>query len=409
MRTPVLFSALLMLAAPAVIAQEMWELPPILYSKTRTSDPVGRLSQAIARGETRLSAVSEEEMLRFLLNLLEIPVSSQILVYSKTSAQNYFISPKTPRALYYNENAYVGHVPGGGFEIIAHDPQVGTAFYFIERRDGKYTVERDTSSCLNCHATRRTELVPGLTVRSVPTDPDGNLLLTLGSTRTDHRTPIGKRWAGYYVTGSSSLPHLGNRTFSIEAGLGGSPPSPPLADLKDRIDVSPYPRATSDIVSLMLLEHQCHVHNLLIRIAIDYRRAVWHASTLGDPAQGDAPVDAVMPKVRELADALLFKDEAAMGETGVDGSAEFQKDFTARFPKAKDGGSLADFHLGNRLFKNRCSYMIYSKAFGVLPEPAKEAVFAALRERLEDGGGWIGRAERQRVVRILTETVPGFP
>lgn len=139
MRILTLLSAILTFAISPSKAEEMWELPPVLYSKTRTTDPVARLSSEIARGETRLPDGPENEVLRFLLQRLEVPESSQILVYSKTSAQNYFISPRTPRALYFNRDAYVGHVLGGGFEIIIHDPNVGMAFYFIEKDGGNST------------------------------------------------------------------------------------------------------------------------------------------------------------------------------------------------------------------------------------------------------------------------------
>lgn len=409
-RTLAIFAAILTATSPPAFAEEMWELPPILYSKTQTTDPIAQLSSAIERGETHLPDGSENDVLRFLLDLLKIPESSQILVYSKTSAQNYYISPRTPRALYYNENAYVGHVLGGGFELIIHDPQVGVAFYFIERNAGKYHFQRDTSSCLNCHATGRTEGVPGLTVRSVPTDDHGNLLLTLGSTRTDYRIPIEKRWAGYYVTGSSSLPHLGNRTFDLHTGIPEIAASARLPNLKDRIDTSRYLRDTSDIIALMVLEHQCLVHNLLTRVSMDYRRAKWREAALGENTNPTAAVDTVLPRIRELTDAMLFKGEAPMGDTGVDGSEEFQRVFAERFPKSKDGDSLADFHLGNRIFKNRCSYMIHSQAFISLPVPVKAALFQELRNRLATGKDcdWIPESERLRILDILAGTVPGF-
>ncbi len=393
---PLILSAVSGVAA----AQEMWELPPILYSKTAATDPVAKL---VASGGS-LPEGSEQDVLRFLLRLLEIPESSQILVYSKTSAQNYFISPRTPRAIHFNENAYVGHVLGGGFELIVHDDHLGSVFYFIEPepRSGKLEIQRNTTSCLNCHATRRTELVPGLTVRSVPTDADGNLLLTLGSTRTDHRTPLPKRWAGYYVTGGSALPHLGNRTFTLEGGLMADQPQENVKSVSGRIDASRYLSDTSDIVALMVLEHQCLMHNLLINASMEFRRASW----LG----GQQTESLAETKARGIVDVMLFKDEAPMGDGGVDGSAAYQNAFTARFPKTNAGDSLADFHLGNRLFKNRCSYMIHSKAFTTLPAPVKQAVFRELGHRLSTGDdcGWIPEGERRRILEILHETVPGF-
>ncbi len=398
-------AALTLSAASGVAAaQEMWELPPILYSKTAATDPVARLKEA----GTSLPQESEQETLRFLLRLLEIPESSQILVYSKTSAQNYFISPGKPRAIHFNENAYIGHVLGGGFELIIHDDHLGTVFYFIEPEPGgrKLEIQRNTTSCLNCHATRRTELVPGLTVRSVPTDADGNLLLTLGSTRTDHRTPIPKRWAGYYVTGGSALPHLGNRTFTLEGGLLPDRPQEILKTVSGRIDSSHYLTDTSDIVALMVLEHQCLMHNLLINASMEFRRAVWLEKSTG----GRQSMALAEAKARGIVDVMLFKDEAPIGDGGVDGSAAYQNAFTSRFPKTEAGDSLADFHLGNRLFKNRCSYMIHSKAFTSLPAPVKEAVLRELERRLTSGNGcgWIPEGERKRILEIIHETVPGF-
>ncbi|WAC18157.1 hypothetical protein OVA24_13010 [Luteolibacter sp. SL250] len=387
-----------------VTAQEMWDLPPILYSKTAATDPLAKL---VEEG-TSLPQDSEQETLRFLLRLLEIPESSQILVYSKTSAQNYFINPRKPRAIHFNENAYVGHVLGGGFELIIHDDHLGVVFYFIEPEPGgrKLEIQRNTTSCLNCHATRRTELVPGLTVRSVPTDADGNLLLPLGSTRTDHRTPLPKRWAGYYVTGGSALPHLGNRIFTPGGGLLPDQPPERLKTVSGKIDSSRYLTDTSDIVALMVLEHQCLIHNLLINASMELRRASWMEKASG----GRQAVLLAEAKARAIVDVMLFKDEAPMGDGGVDGAAGYQTSFTARFPKTKAGDSLADFHLGNRLFKNRCSYMIHSKAFISLPPAVKDAVFLELEKRLTSGNecGWIPEGERKRILEILHETVPGF-
>lgn len=403
-------TAFVPLTAPGA---EMWDLPPIRYSATPATDAIARLVSSIATGEAGLPETSGQDALRFLLRLLDIPEESQILVYSKTSAQNYFINPRTPRVLYFNENAYLGHVLDGGFEIIAHDPLLGPVFYLIEPHENKkgYGIVRNTSSCLNCHANRRTESVPGLTIRSTPTDADGNLLLTLGGTRTDHRTPVPRRWAGYYVTGRSALPHLGNLTFTLEGGIGPMEPAPPLHSLKDKIDTSRYLRDTSDIVALMILEHQCRMHNLLTNASMEYRRAVWMDTTSSRDASAFRASPVAESKARGVVDIMLFKDEAPLGDGGIDGDAAFQEAFARRFPKTESGESLADFHLGNRLFKNRCSYMIYSRAFTDLPAPVKSAIFRELHGRLSGSEpcDWISPAEKARILAILAGTVPGFP
>ena len=78
-------------------------------------------------------------------------------------------------------------------------------------------------------------------------------------------------------------------------------------------------------------------------------------------------------------------------------------------PRTADGESLADFQLNTRLFKNRCSYMIYSEAFRGLPAAVKSRVIAGLRKILEspvaeDRSKSITVSERQRIVRILRGT-----
>lgn len=407
MRAIILHAAMLS-GCGFVSGAEMWELPPILYSKTPASGDIAALMASIEHGDTQLPEGDEKAILRFLLKTLGIPETSQILVYSKTSAQNFFISPTTPRAIYFNENAYVGHVLGGGFEIITHDDKLGAAFHFIEPTPGNRNlqIERNTTSCLNCHATRRTEGIPGLTIRSVPTDADGNLLLPLGSTRTNHTTPLPQRWGGYYVTGSSSLPHLGNRTYTLAGGLEQEQKPAPLKSVAGMVDASRYLADTSDIVALMILEHQCHMHNLLISAAMEYRMATFEDTSTG----GNRAAEVAIKKAPAIVDTMLFKGEAAIGDGGIDGAESFQASFSGRFPKTANDESLADFHLGNRVFKNRCSYMIYSRAFRSLPLVVKKAVFKELQKRLISGDacGWIPEIERGRILNILHETVPGF-
>ena len=149
-----------------------------------------------------------------MLAELRVPEESQILVFSKTSHQNSLIQPNNPRALYFSENAYVGYVPGGDIEAIIQDSLLGPVYYLIEAGGtGGLEIERDLSTCISCHATSNTEHVPGMLVRSVFPDENGRPLLAMGTRLVDHESPLPERWGGYYVTGRSSLPHLGNRTL----------------------------------------------------------------------------------------------------------------------------------------------------------------------------------------------------
>jgi hypothetical protein len=160
------------------------------------------------------------------------------------------------------------------------------------------------------------------------------------------------------------------------------------------------------------LEHQCRLHNLLVAASMNYRRTYWFQKSLdpqADPDLGKAGAIAD-DLAAEVVDAMLFKDEASMGDGGVDGDTAFQDAFAKRVPKTKDGDSLADFQLSDRLFKYRCSYMIYSPAFVALPPRVKSAVFSRLREVLgkEEGFPEIKPTERRRITEILRETVPGY-
>ncbi len=390
-----------------------WDLPPIRYSDTQETDPLKKIAAGLASGKIKIEGEMALEKLEFVLEKLEVPISSQVLVFSKTSLQNGLIHPKNPRCLFFSENAYVGYVPGGSIEAIVQDPVLGPVFYLIEL-GGKsgLKIERDTNNCLSCHATGRTEGVPGMLTRSVYADGDGHPLLHLGTNDVSHETPLEQRWGGWYVTGHSSLPHLGNRSFAEDGDNG--PKAEDIADVGGLVDVSKYPLPTSDIVSLMVLEHQCRMHSLLNAATMNYRRALHFVRAInpkGDPETGSAGLVAES-WAEKIVECMFFKDEADLGD-GIEGNQRFQDEFHARFPASKggQGDSLVDFRLYGRIFKNRCSYMVYSEAFRGLPEPVKGKVFAKMRRVLtaEEGGfDWLGPSEKKRILEILGETLEGW-
>ena len=387
---------------------DFWELAPIRYADTQATDPIAELQRELeAEPMVVLPAL---DRLRLVLERLEVPESSQILVFSKTSKQVGLIGPRNPRALYFSDNAYVGYVPGGAIEVIVEDPVLGPVFYLIDGdvRSGLKIV-RDNSDCFSCHGTTRTRGVPGVLVRSVFPDVDGQSLGRFGSEAVVTATPVSKRWGGYYVTGRSAHPHFGNQTF--EEDQDPQVKQHALDDLKGTVRVENYLRATSDIVSLMILEHQCEVHNLINEATMRYRRAFFLARALdpaSDPDTGQAGRLADAAAAR-LVDALLFKDEADLGD-GIEGDEAFQEEFEARFPRTDEGESLADLRLYKRLFKHRCSFMVYSKAFSAMPPRVYEAVLARLELALsgEDGSvaPHLGKSEKERLGAILKKTLP---
>lgn len=413
-----LLACMLTCCGPAHAATDIWDMPPLRYSDTAATDPLAVLAAGSPPGMVPTDAKSPLDRLRFVLKLLDVPEESQVLVFSKTSKQNPLIHPGNPRCLFFNENSYVGYVPGGDIEVITHDPVLGVVFYLIRGGNEAQTlrISRDTSQCLSCHGTARTESVPGVLVRSVFPDAAGQPLFAQGSFLIDHTSPINERWGGYYVTGQSSLPHLGNRTFE-ETPDRVFPDKPVnLTSVADRIDASRYLRTTSDIVALMVLEHQCHVHNVMAAAAVNYRRMHWLQKSLdpaADPDAGSAGRHADEAAAR-IVKLLLFENEAELGDDGITGDPAYQDAFLRRFPKTKDGRSLADFNLYDRLFKHHCSYMIYSATFRALPERIRSSVIRQLHQILtsEPSPGnhpEIKASNRRRIASILGETLPGWP
>jgi hypothetical protein len=161
----------------------------------------------------------------------------------------------------------------------------------------------------------------------------------------------------------------------------------------------------------MVLEHQCQAHNLLTAASMNYQRAHFLSKSIdpdGDPDQGSAARVAEQAAQR-IVEWLLFQTEAEMGDDGVEGSEAFQKEFAASVPRAKNGDSLADFQLNTRLFKNRCSYMIYSDAFHNLPATVKSRVLTKLKTILDaptcdDDFPSMKLSERRRIATILRDT-----
>lgn len=390
---------------------DAWDLPPVSYSDTPATDRVARLAEEWEKDPATMPGGSPLEQVRRILAELKVPESSQVLVFSKTSKQTGLIGPGNPRALYFSKDCYVGYVPGGAVEVAVQDPKLGPVFYHIDLGNGvrPVKVERDTNECMSCHATGRTENVPGLMIRSVYPDEDGHPELSLGSGLITHKTPVPERWGGYWVTGAVSLPHLGNTTYPDARAAG--PAMRPLANLAGKVDPAKYPRLTSDVVALMVLEHQCQAHNLLTAASMNHRRAVYLAKAVdpdADPDQGAAGRVADQA-AEQIVEWFLFTGEAGQGEDGVEGNEEFQKQFAAAIPRTAAGDSLADFQLNTRLFKNRCSYMIYSEAFVALPDAVKNRVIGRLRKIMESATAEgahpeIKVPERQRIARILDET-----
>src|SRR5690348_15160097 len=103
MRVAVVGGLLLLLAGRATAGDE-FERAPIHYSTAAADNPVSRLQQRLDTGKAKLTFDGEYGYLKQLLAELNVPASSQVLVFSKTSLQRHRIGPKTPRALYFSDD-----------------------------------------------------------------------------------------------------------------------------------------------------------------------------------------------------------------------------------------------------------------------------------------------------------------
>jgi len=395
---------------------DFFEMSPIQYSKTASSDEMTRLASEISEGKWHAASGGGKEFLRAVLERLQVPVESQVLVFSKTSLQNSLINQGNPRAIYFSLDAYVGWVPGGKVEVIVEDEKLGPVFYVLSPPVGDKApvITRHTDTCLQCHANSRTEGVPGMLIRSVNPDENSHPLLSHGTTLVDYRTPMGKRWGGWYVSGKSDDPHLGNQSTTADIELEAS-----LTDLKDlstTINTDKYLVPTSDVVALMVLEHQCRMHNLFTKAKMNFLRSAWFQKSMPASLASDDEDGMAWKSANQLADeiveGLLFKDEVELAGDGVIGSEAFVEAFGAGGVRTESDKSLRDLRLYARLFKYRCSYMIYSKAFKGLPPLVKARVLVKLRAAVSEEGveefDHLSRREKKSIRTILEETLPDF-
>jgi hypothetical protein len=386
--------------------------PAIRYTTGSTTDAVAALNQKLQTGAATLAFDPDNGYLGAVLQALGIPVESQTLVFSQSSLQGPKINMHNPRAVYFSDTAAVGWVRGGDIlEVSVQDPRQGVLFYALDQKppakDGPPAppqFKRD-EQCLACHISWETLGVPGLTVHSVYPLPDENSYVN-GFT-TVHGSPLEQRWGGWWVTGDhGGAKHMGNVPV-MPADKSKAIPNPkgPLPSVAGLFDGRGYLSTHSDVVALLVLEHQAHMTNQLTRLAWEARVAEAEGTGDGAARVKEAAVD--------LVDYLLFVDEAPFAGP-VKGSTNFTGVFSSRGPKDTRGRSLRDFDLQRRLFKYPCSYMIYTDAFDALPKTAKEAVYARMWDVLSGRATHakyrrLVRADRQAVVQILRDTKKDLP
>ena len=378
------------------------------------TNAAARLTAALSTGAVQLKFETNGfGYLRSLLENLGIKADTQVLVFSKTSFQSDLISPRNPRAVYFNDNVSVGFVPGGEvYEIIAVDPASGLEFYTLStHREEKPTLRQRGRECLSCHASVN-ELVPGLMLGSVYPAADG-APFTPGSAAfnmTTQHTPFEDLWGGWYVTGThGGQHHLGNavapdpaKPFELEQTGTQN-----LTSLQTKFDISKHILPTSDIVALMTLNHQVHATNLINSLNARTRDLISIDNL--DPENRKA----VEANIDALTVCLLYADAIPLASP-IRGVSTFTDTFPKAGPHDPQGRSLRDFDLQTGLFRYPLSYMIYSPAFAALSAPVKAVVYQRLLSVLTGNGrspllAKIPLDTRKAALEIFRATVPDAP
>ena len=395
--------------------------PAIQYTEGVVDNALADLNRRLDEGTAALAFEGRSGYLRSVLDALGMPVESQVLVFSPTSFQEDYIDFDNPRAVFFRDDVALGWVRGADvLELAAQDRRQGTVFYSLEQTPSSAPRFRRRETCLACHLSWDTLGVPGLQVLSMfpmPKDPNAYA----SGHATDHRSRLEDRWGGWYVTGShGSVAHMGNvEVEEVEDPHATFGVVPPVIDsMAGRFDLEGFPTPYSDVVALMVLEHQAHMTNLITRIGWEARR-VEHRERMVAPADRGRSTDdgrfreIVDEAAVELVDYLLFVDEAPL-PPGVTGGSGFTETFSARGPHDSRGRSLREISLDGRLFRYPCSYMIYTEAFDALPATALDAIYRRMwavlsGEVAESHYDRLALADRQAIVEILRDTKPGLP
>ncbi len=412
---PILLALATVIGVPPLAAEDFqgsshalpYDQAIIDYSGQTPTDRVAKLQARLASGEVNLKWDEQFGWLPALLAEFKIPKSSQMLVFSKTSLQRREIDPRNPRAIFFNDEVYIGYIPHAAMmEISAVDPKLGGVFYSIDQVPQARPSLVRNQDCLQCHVSGRTLGVPGHFLRSLETDGGGEIKAGTDTGAVNHCTPLAERWGGWYVTGQhGAQTHLGNlvgasafERHASEPGFRGN-----VGDLKAFIDTGKYLTPHSDIVALLVLEHQAHMHNYFTRLSYETRIMT---ETYGH-------IRYLQNQVNAFLRYLLFAEEVALSAP-VSGEAQFVADFMMPAIRDSKGRSLRDLDLQTRMFKHPCSFLIYSEAFDQMPAVMREHLLQRLHDILTSKDAdpqfaKLAAADRQAILEILRETKPNLP
>ncbi len=389
---------------------------PIYYRSDDITDAVTLLQRKLDAGQATLDfEAGDHGYLKSVLTLLDIPVSSQTLVFSKTSFQYPKISPRHPRALYFNDDIYIGVVnEGKEIEVIAFDEQQGAIFFILhEQQVERPRFERAELDCTQCHIVAGTRGVPGVLLRSVHASATGTPVPGAKQYITDQESALAERWGGWYVSGPLAAKTMANAVAAADA----TAKSAPLSKLAESYDPKAFLAPGSDGVALLVLGHQTQMHNLIT--LTNYRtRIALHDSGARTPEElPERAREQLRRPAEQLLRYLLFSNETPLSDLDpqqVIAESAFAREFAARGPFDSQGRSLREFDLRTRLFRYPLSYLVYSDAFDALPEPSKGYVWRRLLEVLSGKDqspefAALSQQDRRAILEILLQTKSGLP
>ncbi len=363
--------------------------PPHSYLDAKPKDRFAELQAKAQKGEVKIDTTNDKAFLTSLLEALNIPISSQIMVFSASSLQSEIINPRNPRALYFNEDTYLGWVPGGLIEIIAADPEMGPMFYVFDRLRPGGPVPNVTRStkCMNCHAGNATRRLPGLIAESLLVSRAGSSLETFRRDVQGHQIPLEDRFGGWHLTGQHNITNNRANVMGIPNNGRNEITSVNPGQFSD-LGLLLLP--TSDILPNLTNEHQMGFENRLVYAIYTVRQLKSESKGM----MGAAAKAEIEDRAQELARYIMFADEAKFPAKGMAGDPAYVKDFLRDRKMTKAGLSLRDLDLKTRMFKYRCSYMLYTDTWREAPKhahlPAAErlAIRSILKETMTDLPSW---------------------
>ncbi len=376
------------------------------YLEKEPKDPFSLIKEELEAG---ILSYDHEQPLGYLESLLEklkISKYSQQLVFSTTSLQLSKISPRNPRAIYFNEDLYLGYVPGGEIEVIGIDPEMGAIPYIFSPPYGKEKAWHPKAirsrRCMNCHANADIGGIPGLLLSSVIPGPGGGSIDAFRQAETGHSIPYDLRFGGWHLTGSHTFPSSwANSTGVMSLSKVTKIPNPPGSFFQWKQYLVPE----SEVIANLILEHQVGFINRCL--GATYRlREFFLLENSKDPKLRRERLTREANRIVEYA---LFLDEAPLPASISFANSGFAKSFQQK------ENPLRQFNLKDRLMERRCSYMIGSSAFQGMPRELKEIVFSQIQaimtkpqSQLPAKFSYFGETERKEINEALESRFPHY-